>query len=87
MKHSIWWVKLAIKYIEVIIKVLFNLSMVSDFYYPNMGGVEMHIYQLAQCLIELGHKVIVITHFYNNRSGVRYMSNGLKVIIKENLIN
>jgi phosphatidylinositol glycan class A protein len=61
--------------------------MVSDFYYPNMGGVEMHIYQLAQCLIELGHKVIVITHFYNNRSGVRYMSNGLKVIIKENLIN
>jgi len=32
-------------------------------------------------------QVIVITHFYKNRSGVRYMSNGLKVIIKENLIN
>ena len=34
------------------------LSMVSDFFYPNMGGVESHIYQLAQYLIERGHKVI-----------------------------
>jgi phosphatidylinositol glycan class A protein len=54
--------------------------MVSDFFYPNMGGVEGHIFQLAQCLLELGHKVIVITHFYHNtRNGVRYMTNGLKV--------
>ena len=53
--------------------------MVSDFFYPNMGGVEGHMFQLAQCLLELGHKVIVITHFYQNRSGVRYMTNGLKV--------
>ena len=34
-----------------------NFSMVSDFFYPNMGGVESHIYQLAQCLIQRGHKV------------------------------
>ena len=34
-------------------------SMVSDFFYPNMGGVESHIYQLSQCLIERGHKVNV----------------------------
>lgn len=53
--------------------------MVSDFFYPNMGGVESHIFQLSQCLLELGHKVIVITHMYNNRKGVRYMTNGLKV--------
>jgi phosphatidylinositol N-acetylglucosaminyltransferase subunit A len=53
--------------------------MVSDFYYPNMGGVESHIYQLAQCLLELKNKVIIITHAYNERKGVRYMSNGLKV--------
>jgi hypothetical protein len=31
--------------------------MVSDFFYPNMGGVENHIYQLSQCLIARGHKV------------------------------
>jgi phosphatidylinositol glycan class A protein len=53
--------------------------MVSDFFYPNMGGVEGHIFQLSQCLLEMGHKVIVITHFYKNRSGVRFMTNGLKV--------
>lgn len=32
-------------------------SMVSDFFYPNMGGVESHIYQLSQCLLQRGHKV------------------------------
>ncbi len=32
-------------------------SMISDFFYPNMGGVENHIYQLSQCLLALGHKV------------------------------
>ena len=41
---------------SVIIIILYY-SMVSDFFYPNMGGVESHIYQLAQCLIARGHKV------------------------------
>ncbi|KAJ8019860.1 Phosphatidylinositol N-acetylglucosaminyltransferase subunit A [Holothuria leucospilota] len=56
-----------------------NICMVSDFFYPNMGGVESHIYQLSQCLIQRGHKVIIITHAYGNRSGVRYLTNMLKV--------
>ncbi|XP_069762860.1 phosphatidylinositol N-acetylglucosaminyltransferase subunit A-like [Narcine bancroftii] len=53
--------------------------MVSDFFYPNMGGVESHIYQLSQCLIERGHKVIVLSHAYGERRGVRYLTHGLKV--------
>ena len=53
--------------------------MVSDFFYPNCGGVENHIYTLSQCLIQNGHKVVVVTHAYGNRSGVRYLTNGLKV--------
>ncbi|XP_069122175.1 phosphatidylinositol N-acetylglucosaminyltransferase subunit A-like [Argopecten irradians] len=56
-----------------------NICMVSDFFFPNMGGVESHIYQLSQCLLERGHKVIVVTHFYGDRRGVRYLTNGLKV--------
>ncbi|XP_061264089.1 phosphatidylinositol N-acetylglucosaminyltransferase subunit A isoform X1 [Bos javanicus] len=56
-----------------------NICMVSDFFYPNMGGVESHIYQLSQCLIERGHKVIIVTHAYGNRKGIRYLTNGLKV--------
>lgn len=53
--------------------------MASDFYYPNMGGVEEHIFNLSQCLLKNGHKVILITHSYGNRKGIRYMTSGLKV--------
>lgn len=56
-----------------------RICMVSDFFYPNMGGVETHIWCLAQCLLQRGHKVIVITHKYGDRQGIRYMTNGLKV--------
>ncbi|XP_074515126.1 phosphatidylinositol N-acetylglucosaminyltransferase subunit A [Sebastes fasciatus] len=56
-----------------------NICMVSDFFYPNMGGVESHIYQLSQCLIEKGHKVVIVTHAYGRRKGVRHLTNGLKV--------
>ncbi|XP_054643136.1 phosphatidylinositol N-acetylglucosaminyltransferase subunit A isoform X3 [Dunckerocampus dactyliophorus] len=56
-----------------------NICMVSDFFYPNMGGVESHIYLLSQCLIEKGHKVVIVTHAYGCRKGIRYLTNGLKV--------
>jgi phosphatidylinositol N-acetylglucosaminyltransferase subunit A len=55
-----------------------RICMVCDFFFPNMGGVETHIWCLAQCLIERGHKVIVVTHAYGDRTGIRYMTNGLK---------
>ena len=53
--------------------------MVSDFFYPNMGGVENHLFNLSQCLISRGHKVVIITHAYGDRTGVRWLSRGLKV--------
>ncbi|CAL9690079.1 unnamed protein product [Knipowitschia caucasica] len=56
-----------------------NICMVSDFFYPNMGGVESHIYQLSQCLIAMGHKVVIATHAYSQRKGIRHLTNGLKV--------
>ncbi|KAG2490079.1 hypothetical protein HYH03_011544 [Edaphochlamys debaryana] len=56
-----------------------RVVMVSDFFYPNFGGVENHIYQLSQCLIDQGHKVVVVTHAYGDCRGVRYLTNGLKV--------
>ncbi|KAI9263912.1 hypothetical protein EDC94DRAFT_606495 [Helicostylum pulchrum] len=59
--------------------MLYNICMVSDFFYPNMGGVESHLYELSQRLIQRGHKVIIVTHAYGNRKGVRYLTNGLKV--------
>jgi len=60
-------------------KVQHRVCMVSDFFYPNLGGVEMHIWCLSQCLMQRGHKVIVVTHAYGNRQGIRHMTNGLKV--------
>ncbi|KAF2437952.1 glycosyltransferase family 4 protein [Karstenula rhodostoma CBS 690.94] len=57
----------------------YNIAMVSDNFYPQPGGVESHIYQLSSKLINRGHKVIVITHAFKGRKGVRYLTNGLKV--------
>ncbi|KHN84312.1 N-acetylglucosaminyl-phosphatidylinositol biosynthetic protein [Toxocara canis] len=56
-----------------------RIALVSDFFCPNTGGVETHIYFLAHCLLLSGHQVIVITHAYGPRKGIRYLSNGLKV--------
>lgn len=63
-----------------------KIALVSDFFYPRLGGVEMHIFSLAQRLLAQGHKVIVITHAYqtpsakSKRTGVRYILPGpLKV--------
>ncbi|XP_060841759.1 phosphatidylinositol N-acetylglucosaminyltransferase subunit A isoform X2 [Rhopalosiphum padi] len=60
-------------------KMKHKICMASDFFYPNMGGVEEHIFNLSQCLLIKGYKVIVLTHSYLDRVGVRYMTNGLKV--------
>ncbi|KAL8407746.1 hypothetical protein RB594_006545 [Gaeumannomyces avenae] len=57
----------------------YNIVMVSDFFFPQPGGVESHIYQLSTKLMDRGHKVIIITHNYEGRSGIRYLTNGLKV--------
>ncbi|EDO16537.1 hypothetical protein Kpol_1064p18 [Vanderwaltozyma polyspora DSM 70294] len=58
----------------------YNIAMLSDFFYPQLGGVEFHIYHLSQKLINLGHSVVVVTHAYGtDRIGVRYLTNGLKV--------
>lgn len=42
-------------------------------------GTQTHIWSLSQCLMQRGHKVIVVTHAFGERTGVRYMTNGLKV--------
>jgi phosphatidylinositol N-acetylglucosaminyltransferase subunit A len=70
---------LQFKYLKVILKIVFHFSIVSDFFFPNHGGVEEHIYNLSQCLLLRGHKVVIVTHSYGDRKGIRYMTNGLKV--------
>ena len=68
------------------------IAMASDFFFPRLGGVEGHIWALSQCLLAMGHKVIVLTGTYagpppseggtavaGRRAGVRVMTGGLKV--------
>ncbi|KNC45932.1 GlcNAc transferase [Thecamonas trahens ATCC 50062] len=61
------------------VRETYSIAMVCDFFYPRFGGVESHLYQLSQCLLARGHKVIIVTHAYNSRHGVRMLTNGLKV--------
>lgn len=60
-----------------------RILMVSDFFLPNIGGVESHIYHLSQNLIKLGHYVVVYTHAreQGNHFGIKYMANDLKVCL------
>lgn len=51
-----------------------SICLVSDFFWPNIGGVENHIYQLAVCLQRRGHKVVVVTRAYGEEySGMRLL--------------
>jgi len=57
-----------------------SIAMISDFFHPNVGGVENHIYMLSANLFRRGHKVIVITHSHSpDRVGVRWLLPGIKV--------
>jgi hypothetical protein len=40
----------------------YSILICTDFAFPKFGGVETHGYQLAQCLIERGHKVIFVSN-------------------------
>ncbi|PBK83481.1 glycosyltransferase family 4 protein [Armillaria gallica] len=56
------------------------IAMITDFFHPNVGGVESHVYMLSANLIKRGHKVIVITHSHSpNRVGIRWLLPSLKV--------
>eukprot|EP00756_Hemistasia_phaeocysticola_P014578 Hpha_TRINITY_DN15344_c8_g4::TRINITY_DN15344_c8_g4_i1::g.89581::m.89581/K03857/PIGA, GPI3; phosphatidylinositol glycan, class A len=57
-----------------------RVCMVSDFFYPDFGGVEIHIYSVAQCLVARGHSVVIVTREYGNgRQGIRWITGGIKV--------
>ena len=63
---------------EKIKKGQLSVLLISDFFYPKVGGVEVHIYQLAVSLIRLGCRVTVLTHHRKDRQGIKYMGNGIK---------
>lgn len=56
----------------------YSIALVSDYFYPNFGGIETHIEMLATHFVRNGHKVIVLTHQYGGHTGVMRL-NDIKV--------
>ncbi|XP_953394.1 glycosyl transferase, putative [Theileria annulata] len=57
-----------------------SVLIVTEYFFPTIGGVERHVYKLAEYLIKFGLKVVIFTrNFGNRRVGIRYLSNGIKV--------
>lgn len=52
-----------------------NIALVSDYFFPNKGGVETHIRTIGEELFKLGHSVIVITHKYKDYEGCLRIGN------------
>ncbi len=49
----------------------YRIAMVSDWYYPKVGGIEYAIYSLARGLSRRGHSVEIITRRYPAGFGVK----------------
>ncbi len=49
-----------------------KIALVSDWFYPKVGGIENHIHELALNLLKKGHEPYVITH--NQYNGVDGLS-------------
>ena len=48
-----------------------SVALVSDFFYPSLGGVEMQIKELSGFLLGRVKRVIVVTHCYPGHVGVQ----------------
>src|SRR6476660_9492645 len=42
-------------------EISMRVALVTEFYYPHLGGVTEHVHNLARTLIQSGHHAIVIT--------------------------
>ncbi len=51
----------------------------SRLFYPHIGGVEKHVFEISKRLIKKGHKVIVITENYQSLSVIDNVE-GIKII-------
>ncbi|KAI4291337.1 phosphatidylinositol N-acetylglucosaminyltransferase subunit A [Pancytospora philotis] len=49
---------------------MYNIALVTDYFYPNTGGIETHVRTIGEELCNAGHSVIVITHKYKHHEGL-----------------
>lgn len=57
-----------------------NILMVWARFFPEMGGIETHIHEVSQRLIEAGHQVMVLTTDRSGRLPAHDSAGGIEVI-------
>lgn len=59
-----------------------KIALVSEYYYPLLGGITEHVYNLARTLEARGHDVTVITHNIRPRSSHHYPDEPVRFRVK-----
>lgn len=59
-----------------------KIALVSEYYYPLLGGITEHVYNLARTLESRGHDVTVITHNIRPRSSHHYPDEPVRFRVK-----
>ncbi|MBC1474281.1 glycosyltransferase family 4 protein [Listeria grandensis] len=62
-----------------------NVLMVSDDFYPSVGGIAAHVLEISRAISSLGHNVVLLTKLYdpeNNLPEEEYIDNVRVVRIK-----
>jgi glycosyltransferase involved in cell wall biosynthesis len=57
-----------------------KIMLVTPYFYPKIGGVERHTYNIAKGLIDRGHEVTVLTTIPNSKEQVEDTIDGIPVI-------
>ncbi|KAK8806818.1 hypothetical protein WA588_005618, partial [Blastocystis sp. NMH] len=56
-----------------------GVAMVTEFFYPRCGGVEVHVLSLCKTLLSMNYHVIVITRYDQNHIGYELLDDTLPV--------
>lgn len=57
----------------------YNILISSDFFFPDVGGVETYMIALGEQLQAMGYGVVYMTRMRQGLKGIHYLKNGLKV--------
>lgn len=56
-----------------------NICIISDFFYPDYGGVEIHIQNLAMSLLQYKNKVVILTRSKCSLNGLYFMNSSIRI--------
>jgi glycosyltransferase involved in cell wall biosynthesis len=57
-----------------------NICIVTEDFLPNIGGMSQHVYEIARCLVALGHNVTIINLVIGDREEKVEFVDGMRVV-------